>query len=91
MKIFKLKINYYIEHEFTDLLIPRFVVPKLLAEDGTIIDVRCVWDYKANGHNSTIWAPGFMLPTALEAEDQVVKWLKVLVGDFLQQGSPVTD
>ena len=32
-----------------------------------------------------------MLPTALCAEDQVVKWLLVTVGKYLKQGSPVAD
>ena len=73
LKIFKFRFNYYLDHDHTDLLVPRFIVPKVVAEDGTILDVRCVWDCKINGHNATLYAPGFMLPTALDAEDQVVK------------------
>ena len=91
LKIFKLKFNYYIDQDYTSLLIPRFIVPKVIGEDGTILDVRCVWDCKVNGHNATIFAPGFMLPTALDAEDQVVKWLSMGVAEYLQQGSPVMD
>jgi len=62
-----------------------------VGEDGTILDVRCVWDCKVNGHNATLWTPEFMLPTALDAEDQVVKWLSMSVGEYLQQGSPVME
>jgi hypothetical protein len=32
-----------------------------------------------------------MLPTALCAEDQVVKWLSMTVSEYLQQGSPIMD
>ena len=32
-----------------------------------------------------------MLPTVSDAEDQVVKWLSVNVGEYLDQGSPITD
>ena len=92
LKIFKLKYNYYIEEsDDITLAIPRFTVPKVVAEDGTILDVRCVWDCKINGHNATVFAPGFMLPTSLCAEDQVVKWLSVTVAEYLKLGSPVTD
>ena len=44
LKVFKLKFQYYLDSAFTDLLIPRFTVPKVVSEDGTILDVRCVWD-----------------------------------------------
>ena len=44
-----------------------------------------------NGHNATVFAPDFMLPTALDAEDQVVKWLSLRVAEYLQQGSPTMD
>ena len=91
LKVFKLKFQYYLDSAFTDLLIQGFTVPKVVGEDGTILDVRCVWDCKVNGHNATLWAPGFMLPTALGGEDQVVKWLTMSVGEYLQQGSPVMD
>ena len=56
-----------------------------------ILDVRCIWDCKINGHNATLYAPGFMLPTALDAEDQIVKWLTMSVRQYLLQGSPVMD
>ena len=91
VKMFKLWFNYYIDLDHTNLLIPRFIVPKVVDEDGTILDVRCVWDCKINGHNATLFAPSFMLPTALDAEDQVVKWLPMTVSEYLQQGSPQVD
>lgn len=91
LKLFKLKYQYYIESGKVTLLCPRFTVPKIVLEDGTIADVRCVWDCTINGLNATLYAPGFMLPTALDAEDQVVKWLSVNVGEHLRLGSPVTD
>ena len=66
LKIFKLKFSYYLDRDMVNLLIPRFIVPKVVADDGTILDVRCVWDCKINGHNKTLYAPSFMLPTALD-------------------------
>ena len=81
VKIFKLKFNWYIEDSPAKLVIPRFIVPKLVVED-VVVDVRCVWDCKRNGHNATLWAPGFMLPTALDAEDQVIKWLDIPLREY---------
>ncbi|KAL7539570.1 hypothetical protein ACHAXR_009407 [Thalassiosira sp. AJA248-18] len=91
LKTFKLKYQYYLELGGTDLIVPRFIVTQVVLEDGTIIDVRCVWDCSGNGHNPTLSAPGFILPTALDAEDHVVKWLSMSVGDYLRQGSPHVD
>ncbi len=91
LKIFKLKFNYYLDRDVVNLLIPRFIVPKVVADDGTILDVRCVWDCKINGHNETLYAPSFMLPTAQDAEDQVVKWLPMSVKEYLQLSSPIID
>ena len=91
LKIFKLKTSYYLDSNGTTLLCPRFTVPKVVAEDGTITDVRCVWDCTINGLNASLYAPGFMLPTALDAEDQVIKWLSMKVGEYLRLGSPPTD
>ena len=90
VNIFKLKFNWYLESGPAQLVIPRFIVPKLVIEDK-VVDVRCVWDCKRNGHNVTLWAPGFMLPNALDAEDQVIKWLDVLVRGYLLNGSPMMD
>jgi len=62
-----------------------------VSEDGTILDVRCVWDCTINGLNGSLYSPGFMLPTPSDAEDQVVKWLSLKVGEYLQRGSPSED
>ena len=41
--------------------------------DGVAKEIRIVWDYSANGHNNSLWAPGFMLPLFQDAADIVVK------------------
>jgi len=46
----------YLECGFITMMVSRFGVPK----PGNI---RCVWDSKRSGHNDTLWAPGFMMPT----------------------------
>ena len=91
LKIFKLKYQYYLDEGNPSLLCPRFTVPKVVSEDGTILDVRCVWDCTINGLNGSLYSPGFMLPTASDAEDQVVKWLSLKVGEYLQLDSPSED
>ena len=94
LKVFQLRMQGFIyrdERRPPSLVIPRFLVPKVVAEDGTVLDVRCVWDCRSNGHNATLFAPGFMLPTALDAEDQVIKWLSLPVAEYLQLGSPAQD
>ena len=73
LKIFRLKFQYYLDQEHPLLLCPRFTVPKTLLEDGTIIDMWCVWDCTINGLSVTLYSPGFMLRTDSDAEDQVVK------------------
>ncbi|KAL7534634.1 LOW QUALITY PROTEIN: hypothetical protein ACHAXR_008891, partial [Thalassiosira sp. AJA248-18] len=64
-KVFKLWWNRYIQIELATLRTPRFIVPKVIENEGTseekIVDVRLVWDCKINGFNVCIWAPGFML------------------------------
>ena len=67
------------------------MVSTAMGEDGTTLDFQCSWDCKVNGHNATVWTPGFMSSPALDAEDQVVKWLSISLGEYLQQGSPVMD
>ena len=75
VKTFKLKFKWYLESGSDQLVIPRFIVPKLVIEDE-VVDMCCVWDCKKNVHNATIWAPGFMLPNTLDAEDQVISdWM----------------
>ncbi|KAL7525378.1 hypothetical protein ACHAXR_003796, partial [Thalassiosira sp. AJA248-18] len=91
-KIFKLKYQGYLEAGYVLflLVIPRFIVEKLVLL-GVVLDVRCVWDSRSNGHNVTLFVPGFMLPTFQNAMDMVVKWLPMPVGDYLELGSPVVD
>ena len=93
LKVFQLRIQRFIFYDGKPPrnVISRFLVPKVVADDGTILDVRCVWDCRRNGHNATLYAPGFMLPTALDAEDQVVKWLSTSVAEYLRLGSPTQD
>ncbi len=90
-KIFQLWYSYFLSDKNAVLVIPRFIVPKVIADDGTILDVRCVWDCRRNGHNEVLYAPGFMLPTGSDAEDQVVKWLLTTVSDYLQRSRQVED
>ena len=81
-KVFKLKLQWYIDHDYVSCVIPRFPVDKL----G---DIRIVWDCSGNGHNATLWGPGFMLSSFDDVENMVVKWLTMPVGQYLEQGSPV--
>ena len=90
-KLFKLKFCWYLNNGPVDCIVLMFIIPKVVADDGTVTDVCCVWDCKVNGHNATLWVPGFMLPTALDADDQVVKWLSTTVHEYLEAGSPVED
>ena len=90
-KLFKLKFCWYVNNSPVNCIVPMFIVPKIIADNRTVIDVRCVWDCKVNGHNATLWVPGFMLPTASDAEDQVLKWLSTTVREYLEAGSPVED
>lgn len=83
-KIFRLRFNWYLEQGKVELVIPRFTVPKST-------DVRVVWDSKANGHNSCLWAPSFILGNFGDLEETVVKWLAVPVAIYLQMGSPDQD
>ena len=89
-KVFKLVFNWYLRAcaDPPKLVIPRFTVPKVVLADGTVVDARCVWDCKRNGHNKTLWAPSFFIDGPQEAEDHVVKWLVTLVKSYLEAGSP---
>ena len=93
LKVFQLRYQRFIYRDDHPprTVIPRFLVPKVVADDGTILDVRCVWDCRRNGHNETLYSPGFMLPTVSDAEDQVVKWLSVPVAEYLRLGCPTQD
>ncbi len=43
-KVFQLKFSYFLSCGPAKLVIPRFIVPKVVADDGTVLDVRFVWD-----------------------------------------------
>ena len=60
-----------------------------VALDNVVTYIRVVWDCRVNGHNETLWQPGFRLPTFQDATDMVVKSLSIPVGDYLEQGSTV--
>jgi hypothetical protein len=84
-KIFRLRFNLYLENGIIRLAIPRFTVPK------SDTDVRVVWDSKANGHNTCLWAPSFILGDFGDLEEIVVKWLFYTVKSYLKMGSPDQD
>jgi len=83
-KVFKLKYQGYLEPGNVKLVIPRFAVPKA-------DDIRVVWDSSINGHNKTLWAPGFMLDSFHDVENMAIRWLTVPVGRYLDEGSPPVD
>ena len=90
-KVFRLCYRGYIERDSTvKLVCGRFAVVKLTVDD-VVADIRVVWNAKSNGHNATLWAPGFYLPEFLDVENLVVKWLPMTLGDYLEMGSPSQD
>ena len=89
-EIFKLQYQGYLEKEFTSLIQGCFIITKLMA-DEEVLDSRVVWSSKSNGYNQQIWVPSFMLPTWLDAENMVYKWLVSTVGSCLSMGSPMQD
>ena len=90
-KVFRLCYRGYIERgSLVRLVCGRFAVVKLIVDD-VVVDIRVVWNAKSNGHNATLWAPGFYLPEFLDVENLVVKWLLLTVGDYLEMGSPSQD
>ena len=89
-KVFQLRYRHFIEKGFTDLITQRFSVVKLEVE-GKILEIRVVWNSKSNGHNSTLWAPGFMLDDIGDVKEMVTKWLSVLAAAYLDAGSPPQD
>jgi hypothetical protein len=59
--------------------------------DGEVLDIQVVWNSKFNGHNATLWAPGFMLDDIGDVKEMVIKWLAVPVAFYLNAGSPPQD
>jgi hypothetical protein len=86
-KVFKLRFQWLLEAGDIRLVVPRFLVVKVM-EDGVVTDIRVVWDGKANGHNDTLWQPGFSLPGFEESANLVAKWLPMTVREYLELGSP---
>jgi hypothetical protein len=84
-KIFQLQYRHFIKRGFTDLITPRVFIVK------AIVDIRVVWNSKSNGHNTTLWAPGFMLGDIGDIIEMVTKWLAVLVADYFDSGLPLHD
>ena len=48
-----------------------------------------MWEYTGNGHNDTMWFPGFMLASFDNVKNMVVKCLTVAVGLYLKEGLSV--
>ena len=72
------------------MITQRFSIVKLEV-DGVIREIRVVWNSKSNGHNATLWAPGFMLDDIGDVIEMVTKWLSVPVAAYLDAGSPTQD
>jgi hypothetical protein len=72
------------------LITQRFSIVKLEV-DGVINKIQIVWNSKSNGHNATLWAPGFMLDDIGDVIEMVTKWLSVPVAAYLDAGSPTQD
>jgi hypothetical protein len=85
--VFQLYFRGYLVKGKPDLVTPRFAVEKVADDQGKVLDIQAVWDAKRNGLNATLWCPKFALPTTQDAEDLVIKWLLIPVGDYLRGGS----
>ncbi len=72
-KIFQLKFSYFLSPGPVMMVIPRFIVPKMIVDNEMVVDICCVWDFRIHGHTRTLLAPRFMLPTAHNVRDQVEK------------------
>ena len=92
-KVFKLKFQWYLErNKFVNVCVTRFAIVKVMLDSVVVVvDIRVVWDSKSNGHNATLWAPGFMLDDAGDLVELVVKWLTVPIGQYMEEGSPPQD
>jgi hypothetical protein len=89
-KVFQLHYRHFIVKGFTDLITQHFSTVKL-EQDGVILEIRVVWNSKSNGHNVTLWAPGFMLDYIGDVKEMVTKWLSVPAAAYLDAGSPPQD
>ena len=73
-KVLQLRLRGFIEKGYTDLITQRFSVVKVMV-DAEVLDIWFVWNSKSNGHNATLWAPGFMLDDIGDVKEMVIKWL----------------
>ncbi len=89
-KVFKLRYRWYLEYEFVRLVTARFSVVKVMT-DGVVTDIRVVWNSKSNGHNGTLWAPGFILDDFGDVLEKVFKWIAYSVAVYLELGCPTQD
>jgi hypothetical protein len=89
-KVLHLRLRGFIEKGYTDLITQRFPVVKVMVE-GEVLDIKVIWNSKSNGHNATLWAPGFMLDDIGDVKEMVVKWLAIPVVVYLNFGSPPQD
>ncbi len=85
-----MRLRGFIEKGYTDLITQRFPVVKVMVGEE-VLDIQVVWNSKSNGHNATLWAPGFMLDDIGDVKEMVVKWLAVSVAIYLNAGSPPLD
>jgi len=86
-KVLHLRLRGFIEKGYTDLITQRFPVVKVMVE-GEVLDIKVIWNSKSNGHNATLWAPGFMLDDIGDVKEMMVKWLAIPVAVYLNSGSP---
>lgn len=77
----KLILRWYLERGYVSMVVTRFGVKK----PG---DVRCIWDSKQNGHNATLWAPSFPMPTFQNLTNLVIKKLWVTLEEYLEGMEP---
>ena len=84
-KVFQLRNRHFIERGFTDLITQRLSIVK------PVVDIRVVWHSNSNGHNATLWAPGFMLDDVGDVIEMVTQWLAVPVATYLDTSLPSQD
>ncbi len=89
-KVFQLWYRHFMERGFTDMITQRFSVVKLEVE-GIILEIQVVRNSLSNGHNATLWAPGFMFDDIGDVIEMVTKWLLVPVATYLNAGLPSKD
>ncbi len=78
-----MRLRGFIKKGYTDLITQRFPVVKVMVGEE-VLDIRVVWNSKSNGHNATLWAPGFILDDIGDVKEM----LAVPVAVYLNAGSP---